>query len=216
MRFECFTNDNFAILLTQPRSLEADFLKTFTAVLEEHKAMIDKLTACQADIEAAAEVLIRTLQHGGKILLCGNGGSAADCQHIAAELVVRYELKRQALAAMALTTDTSILTAHANDFEFDTVFSRQIEAFGNAKDCLIAVSTSGNSRNILHAVTAAKRTGMTVIALTGGDGGALHRQAHVAVIVPSTVTARIQEAHILIGHWWCGAIEERLGVSNPA
>jgi D-sedoheptulose 7-phosphate isomerase len=178
--------------------------------IEEHQAMIARLANCTEVIEVAAELLTSTLQQGGKILLCGNGGSAADCQHIAAEFVVRYEKKRKAMAAIALTTDSSILTAHANDFDFETVFSRQVEALGNDKDCLIAISTSGKSKNILRAVEAAKLKGMAVIGLTGGDGGELSGLATVSVIVPSTVTARIQEAHILIGHWWCGAIEEAL------
>jgi D-sedoheptulose 7-phosphate isomerase len=189
-------------------------LKTFMSELEEHQSMIDRLADCSGVIEAAGEQLINTLKQGGKVLLCGNGGSAADCQHIAAELVVRYEKKRKALAAIALTTDSSILTAHANDFDFETVFSRQIEALGNDKDCLIAISTSGKSKNILRAVEAAKSKGMIVIGLTGCEGGELSKQATVSVIVPSVVTARIQEAHILIGHWWCGAIEEALSVSN--
>jgi D-sedoheptulose 7-phosphate isomerase len=185
-------------------------------VLEEHQSMIARLADCSGVIEAAGELLINTLKQGGKVLLCGNGGSAADCQHIAAEFVVRYEKKRQAMAAIALTTDSSILTAHANDFNFDTVFSRQIEALGNDKDCLIAISTSGKSKNILRAVESAKSKGMMVIGLTGCEGGELSKQATVSVIVPSVVTARIQEAHILIGHWWCGAIEEALSVSDNA
>jgi len=184
--------------------------------LEEHQSMIDRLADCSGAIEAAGGLLINTLKQGGKVLLCGNGGSAADCQHIAAEFVVRYEKKRQAMAAIALTTDTSILTAHANDFDFETVFSRQVEALGNDKDCLIAISTSGKSKNILKAVEAAKSKGMIVIGLTGGEGGDLGKQATVSVIVPSVVTARIQEAHILIGHWWCGVIEEALSVSSNA
>ena len=189
-------------------------MKTFLAVLEEHQSMIARLVSCSGVIESAGELLINTLKQGGKVLLCGNGGSAADCQHIAAEFVVRYEKKRQAMAAIALTTDTSILTAHANDYDFETVFSRQVEALGNAKDCLIAISTSGTSKNILSAVEAAKAKGMMVIGLTGGEGGELGKLATVSVIVPSMVTARIQEAHILIGHWWCGAVEEALSVSN--
>ena len=191
-------------------------MKTFMSELEEHQSMIDRLIDCSGVIEAAGEQLINTLKQGGKVLLCGNGGSAADCQHIAAELVVRYEKKRKALAAIALTTDSSIMTAHANDFDFETVFSRQVEALGNGKDCLIAISTSGKSENILRAVEAAKSKGMIVIGLTGGEGGGLSKQATVSVIVPSVVTARIQEAHILIGHWWCGVIEEALSVSNNA
>ena len=189
-------------------------MKTFSAVLEEHQSMIARLADCSGVIEAAGELLINTLKQGGKVLLCGNGGSAADCQHIAAEFVVRYEKKRRAMAAIALTTDTSILTAHANDYDFETVFSRQVDALGNAKDCLIAISTSGTSKNILSAVEAAKAKGMIVIGLTGGEGGELSELATVSVIVPSIVTARIQEAHILIGHWWCGAVEEALSVSN--
>jgi len=182
-------------------------LKTFIAELNDHNAMMVRLAGCSEAIEAAARVLIFSLKQGGKILLCGNGGSAADCQHIAAELVVQYQKQRQALAAIALTTDTSILTAHANDFGFDTVYSRQVEAIGNERDCLIAISTSGRSKNILNAAAAARLKGMAVIGLTGGDGGELVGQVTHPVIVPSTVTARIQEAHILIGHWWCGAIE---------
>ncbi len=182
-------------------------MKTFIAELDEHNAMMAQLADCSGAIEAAAHVLMLTLKQGGKILLCGNGGSAADCQHIAAELVVQYQKQRQALAAIALTTDTSILTAHANDFGFDTVYSRQVEAIGNERDCLIAISTSGRSKNILNAAAAARLKGMAVIGLTGGDGGELVGQVTHPVIVPSTVTARIQEAHILIGHWWCGAIE---------
>ena len=191
-------------------------MKTFMSELEEHQSMIARLASSSGVIEAAGELLINTLKQGGKVLLCGNGGSAADCQHIAAEFVVRYEKKRQAMAAIALTTDTSILTAHANDYDFETVFSRQVEALGNARDCLIAISTSGTSKNILSAVEAAKAKGMMVIGLTGGDGGELGKLATVSVIVPSMVTARIQEAHILIGHWWCGVIEEALSVSNNA
>jgi D-sedoheptulose 7-phosphate isomerase len=182
-------------------------LKTFIAELNDHNAMMARLAGCSEAIEAAARVLMLTSMQGGKILLCGNGGSAADCQHIAAELVVQYQKQRQALAAIALTTDTSILTAHANDFGFDTVYSRQVEAIGHKKDCLIAISTSGRSKNILNAAAAARLKGMAVIGLTGGDGGELVGQVTHPVIVPSEVTARIQEAHILIGHWWCGAIE---------
>lgn len=182
-------------------------MKTFISELEEHKAMMERLADCSGAIEAAGALLIETLKQGGKILLCGNGGSAADCQHIAAELVVRYEKNRKALAAIALTTDSSILTAHSNDIGFDTVYSRQIEAIANEKDCLIAISTSGTSKNILNTVDAARLKGMVVIGLTGCEGGELSGLVTHSVIVPSDVTARIQEAHILIGHWWCGAIE---------
>jgi len=189
-------------------------MTTFLSELSEHQAMITALRDCSASIETAAEMLINTLRQGGKVLLCGNGGSAADCQHIAAELVVRYRKSRPGLAAIALTTDSSILTAHANDCEFATVFARQVEAIGNANDCLIAISTSGNSDNIVNAAEAALAKGLTVIGLTGNNGGKLVKQSTLSIIVPSTVTARIQEAHILIGHWWCGEIEEVMSVSS--
>lgn len=172
--------------------------------------MMAKLPACAPAIDAAGTLLLDCLRQGGKVLLCGNGGSAADCQHIAAELVVRYEQKRRGLPAIALTTDSSILTAHSNDYEFATVFSRQIEALGRQGDCLIAISTSGNSGNIVKAAETAQQQGLTVIALTGGNGGELLQYATAAVQVPATITARIQEAHILIGHWWCALIEDRL------
>ncbi|TRW90316.1 SIS domain-containing protein [Candidatus Methylobacter oryzae] len=178
--------------------------------------MMERLADCAGAIEAAGELLIKTLEQGGKVLLCGNGGSAADCQHIAAELVVQYQKKRKALAAIALTTDSSILTAHSNDFGFDTVYSRQIEAIANEKDCLVAVSTSGNSRNILNAVEAARLKGMAVIGLTGRDGGEMRELVTHSVIVPSYVTARIQEAHILIGHWWCGVIDDCMDAGGRA
>ena len=191
-------------------------LKKFVTELEEHQVMIASLAEQSDAIEAAGALLINTLKQGGKIMLCGNGGSAADCQHIAAELVVRYEKKRQSMAAIALTTDSSILTAHANDFDFETVFSRQVEGLGHSNDCLIAISTSGTSKNILKATETAKSKGMAVIGLTGNEGGELSKQATLAVIVPSKVTARIQEAHILIGHWWCGVIEEALSDRSNA
>jgi D-sedoheptulose 7-phosphate isomerase len=191
-------------------------LKTFISELEQHQAMITRLADCSGAIEAAGKLLIETLTQGGKILLCGNGGSAADCQHIAAELVVRYEKNRKALAAVALTTDSSILTANSNDFGFDSIYSRQVEAIANEKDCLIAISTSGTSKNILKAVEAARLKSMVVIGLTGRDGGELSGMVTHSVIVPSDVTARIQEAHILIGHWWCGAIDDYMDVGGRA
>jgi D-sedoheptulose 7-phosphate isomerase len=183
-------------------------LKTFIAELEQHQAMIEKLRTRTDVIESAGEILIDTLKQGGKILLCGNGGSAADCQHIAAEFVVRYEKHRRPLAAIALTTDSSILTAHSNDYHFDSVFARQVEALGSENDCLIAISTSGTSKNVLNAAEAAIDKGMAVIGLTGNGGGMLAGIATLSIVVPEQVTARIQEAHILIGHWWCGLVEE--------
>jgi len=185
-------------------------LRTFISELEQHSLVINQLVNCQSAIDEAAQLLLTTLKQGGKILLCGNGGSAADCQHIAAEFVVRYENVRKGLAAIALTTDSSILTAHSNDFEFETVFSRQVEAIGKQSDCLVAISTSGNSKNVVKAAAVAKQLGMSVITLTGGNGGCLQQYSTISVKVPSLVTARIQEAHILIGHWWCALVEDSL------
>ncbi|ESS69188.1 phosphoheptose isomerase GmhA [Methyloglobulus morosus KoM1] len=196
-------------------------MRTFLSILAQHQAVFEQLANNNDTIEAAGALLIDTLKQEGKVLLCGNGGSAADCQHIAAEFVVRYEKDRKALPAIALTTDTSILTASANDFDFNSVFSRQVEALGNAHDCLIAISTSGRSGNVIAAVKAAKAKGMNVIALTGHNESELSRLASITVKIPSTVTARIQEAHILIGHWWCAIVEDAFSeeavnaVDNP-
>ena len=189
-------------------------MKTFNEELTQHIAVMKLAESCSESVESAAKLLAVTFERGNKVLLCGNGGSAADAQHIAAEFVVRYQLKRRALPAIALTTDTSILTAHANDFDFDSVFARQIEALGNAGDTLIAISTSGNSKNIVQAAQIARAKNLNVIALTGENGGALAEFATNLITVPSNITARIQETHILIGHYWCGVVEESVNVSE--
>ncbi len=191
-------------------------MKTFSEELAQHVAVMTLVESCSESIEAAAKLLVTTFESGHKVLLCGNGGSAADAQHIAAEFVVRYQLKRRALPAIALTTDTSILTAHANDFDFDSVFARQIEALGNSGDTLIAISTSGNSKNIVQAAQIARAKNLNVIALTSENGGALAEFATNLISVPSNITARIQETHILIGHYWCGVVEESVNVSESA
>ena len=180
----------------------------FTDVLQEHQQLINQLSSYKPLISTASKLIISTLISGHKILLCGNGGSAADCQHFAAELVIRYHKNRRAYPAIALTTDTSILTAHPNDFSFDSLFSRQVEALGVEGDCLIAFSTSGNSENIIQASIAAKQQGMSVIGLMGGDGGRLKSQVDMPIVIPSKTTARIQEAHQLIYHWWCEMVDE--------
>jgi D-sedoheptulose 7-phosphate isomerase len=182
-------------------------VKTFLSLLSQHQEVLEQLANHSDAIEAAGALLVDTLKKDGKILLCGNGGSAADCQHIAAEFVVRYENKRRALPAIALTTDSSILTASGNDFDFDSIFSRQVEALGNPNDCLIAISTSGRSGNVIAAVKSALAKGMTVIGLTGSEESEISRLATLTIKVPSTITARIQEAHIVIGHWWCSKVE---------
>lgn len=183
-------------------------MSNFSESVDEHRKVLDDLSRIDDAITSANQQIQQTFAKGGKVLLCGNGGSAADCQHIAAEFVVRYQKIRAALPAISLTTDTSILTAHPNDFEFETVFSRQVEALGNEGDCLIAISTSGDSANVLQAVSTANKRGMTVIGMTGGEGGKLVEQVDTAVVVPSKVTARIQEMHILIAHWWCEEAEK--------
>lgn len=147
------------------------------------------------------------LRSGKKILFCGNGGSAADAQHLAAELVGRYEKNRKALPAIALTTDTSVLTAVGNDFGFDEVYARQVEALGNMGDVIIAISTSGNSNNVVRAVEAARAKGMHTIAFTGASGGKLKEICDLIYAVPSDITARIQEMHILGGHIICELVE---------
>ncbi|MBV9241228.1 MAG: D-sedoheptulose 7-phosphate isomerase [Acidobacteria bacterium] len=178
----------------------AEHLKTIGAVQEE----------CRNQIGKCAELLTETFRQGHKVLICGNGGSAADAQHIAAEFVGRYENERRALPAIALTTDTSALTALANDYDFERIFARQIEALASAGDCLIAISTSGNSPNVIAAVMKAREKGCKVVGMTGQSGKKLAGLCDVSVRVPSTRTARIQEAHILIAHIWCEVIEADL------
>ncbi|WP_308910065.1 D-sedoheptulose 7-phosphate isomerase [Pseudokordiimonas caeni] len=159
-------------------------------------------------IERAIHMVSDCFQEAGKILLIGNGGSAADAQHLAAELVGRFMAERKALPAIALTTDTSILTAVANDYSFDRVFARQIEALGRAGDVLIAISTSGNSRNIIEGVLAAKNVGLKVIGMTGSAGGRLAEVADLCISAPTDETSHIQELHIMIGHMICAQVEE--------
>ena len=158
--------------------------------------------ACVAPAEDAARAIAESLKNGGKLMLCGNGGSAADAQHLAAEFVATLDHNnpRQALAAIALTTDTSFLTAYANDFGFEGVFERQIEALGKKGDVLIGLSTSGNSANVVRGMEAAHARGITTIAMTGGKGGKLVESADITIAVPSQSTAHIQECHIALGH----------------
>jgi len=159
-------------------------------------------------IHEVAVACVHALESGGKIILFGNGGSAADAQHIAAELVGRYLRNRRALGAIALTTNTSSLTAIGNDYSFERLFSRQIEAIGNRGDLAIGISTSGNSENVLRALTAAKEKGMVAVGLTGSSGGKLRDETNYCLCIPSEQTPRIQEAHIAVGHILCEIIEE--------
>lgn len=190
-----------------------DLNKKINDSISESIAVKQKVVEhCSQDIIASANKLAEVLSNGGKVLFCGNGGSAADSQHLAAELVVRLRshVNRAALPAIALTVDTSILTAGGNDIGFDNVFARAVEAYGSSGDILVAISTSGNSENVLRAVKKANELGLTTIGLLGKDGGTIKPECAFSVVVPSGVTARVQESHITIGHIWCEAIEEIL------
>lgn len=185
-----------------------------TVSLTEHIAVLQDILSSQSDIIAeCANSIYETFDRGNKVLLCGNGGSAADAQHIAAEFVGRYETERKALPAIALTTDTSALTALANDYDFERIFARQVEALAVEGDCLIAISTSGNSPNVIAAVMTARKKGCTVIGLTGADGKKLASLCDASVLVPSARTARIQEAHITVAHIWCEIIDAKIAQS---
>jgi len=162
------------------------------------------------EIASMVKLIITAYRIGGKVVLFGNGGSAADAQHLAGELVGQFKLNRQALPAIALTTNTSTLTAVANDYGYEVAFSRQVEALVNEKDVVIGISTSGNSPNVIEAMKMAKMKGAKTIGLTGGNGGKLAEVADLALIVPSDSTPRIQEAHITIGHIVCELVEREL------
>ena len=178
------------------------------ASLDGNLRLVGKLKSMAPEIARAADRLIGCLKSGGKILICGNGGSAADAQHIAAELVGRFRRERGALPAIALTTDTSILTALANDYSFEEVFRRQVEALGRPGDLLLAISTSGNSPNLVRAVQEARAAGMKTFALLGKDGGKLAGAVDLALVVPASETARIQEGQAVIYHILCDLVEE--------
>lgn len=162
------------------------------------------------NIESCAEMIYETLMRGNKLLFCGNGGSAADSQHLAAEFVGRYETERRAFPAIALTTDTSALTALGNDYTFERIFSRQVEALANEGDLLIAISTSGNSPNIISAVMTARTKGCRTLGMTGKNGKKLASLCDTSILILSERTARIQEAHITIGHIWCEIIDAKV------
>ncbi|MCM8797178.1 MAG: D-sedoheptulose 7-phosphate isomerase [Candidatus Omnitrophica bacterium] len=161
-------------------------------------------------IKEIVDLVIDCLRKGGKIILFGNGGSASDAQHIAAEFIGRFKKDRTALAAIALTTNTSVLTSLANDYGYDVVFAKQIEALGQKNDIAIGISTSGKAKNVIAGLRQAKKNGLKTIAITGGDGGEIAKLADAALIVPSYITARIQEAHITIAHIICELAEEAL------
>ena len=187
-----------------------DFIRSEIAASAETKQKILEDDALIDEIEKVAELCVDLYRNGKKTLLAGNGGSAADAQHIAAELVGRYGFDRPSIPSLALTTDTSNLTAIGNDYGYDKVFSRQLEGMGSEGDLFIGISTSGNSQNIVNAFESARAKGIATVALVGRDGGQMGKMADYAIIVPSNATPRIQESHILIGHILCDIIEKTL------
>lgn len=184
----------------------------FSTNLHEHIDLFGNLIGLGPDVERVCETVAASLGAGGKLLICGNGGSASDSQHMAAEFTGRFIKDRPPMAAIALSTDTSALTCIGNDYSFAEVFSRQVQALGRPGDCLIGISTSGNSLNVLNALEAANSIGMTTIGLLGRDGGKIVAICKHSIVVPNNVTARIQEAHILIIHTICGSVEMSLGL----
>ena len=178
--------------------------------IDESIAAIASLRELQPEIEAAIALLTEALQNGGKILACGNGGSAADGAHFTTEFLCRFVDNRRALPAISLTCDGSFLTATANDFGYDYVFARQIEGLGKKEDVLVAITTSGNSPNVKRALEAARERGMKSVALLGRDGGGTKGIADIDITVPGAVTARIQEAHKVVIHLLCAGVEEQL------
>lgn len=184
--------------------------------IDEHLRTIEHLRHQAAEIERIATAMIGCLSRGGCVFWLGNGGSAADSQHLAAELVGRFERERRGLASIALTTDSSAFTAIGNDLGFDQVFARQVEALGRPADLVIGISTSGNSPNVLRAIETARDRGMATVALSGRDGGRLRALADICLVVPSENTARIQEAHILIGHMLCDRVERHFSGQAPS
>jgi D-sedoheptulose 7-phosphate isomerase len=188
-------------------------MSIFISNIVEHKEVLEKLHHLDVDVRRAGQLAVGVLRNGGKILFCGNGGSAADCQHLAAEMTGRFINDRRPLAALALSTDTSALTCIGNDYSFDEVFARQLIGLGRNEDLLIGISTSGNSQNVIRAVEEAKKMGMYTVGLLGRDGGKLRLMCDHSIIVPSQITARVQECHILIGHSLCGLIEQELGLA---
>ncbi|MCF8035702.1 MAG: SIS domain-containing protein [Desulfobacteraceae bacterium] len=186
-------------------------MRSFTQIVDEHNQVLSaSVESLEQPFQTAANLCIRALENKGKLLICGNGGSASDAQHFAAELVGRFERERNGWPAIALTTDTSIITALGNDYGFEHCFSRQVAALGAAGDILIAMSTSGNSENILRATGAARELDMKVIGFTGQGGGALAPLVDALFAVPAKRTARIQEVHEICLHALAEAIEENL------
>ncbi len=182
---------------------------------QDHLRVIAQFASCTT-IDPAAQAIIASIAAGGTLFICGNGGSAADAQHIAAEFTGRYLRKRRSLSAVALTTDTSAITAIGNDYSFEEIFSRQLEGLGKSEDILLAISTSGNSKNVIKAVEVAAEKGMKTIGLLGRDGGALSKMVDIAIVVPSDITARVQEGHILVYHILCEEVDAYFSAQEHA
>jgi len=180
------------------------------SLIKEHLDLFVKVESISPEINSASRLIIDALKSQRKILICGNGGSASDSQHLAAEFIGRFEKDREALAAIALTTDTSILSALGNDYGYDLIFAKQVAGLGIEGDVLIGISTSGNSKNVIQAVKAAKQKNLKTIGLLGGNGGKLKSEVDIPVIVPHNRTARIQEVHLFIYHYWALQAEDKL------
>lgn len=197
--------------MKKPSSFSSEIGGEIKAALEESASLLGRIGAESAStIAAMASLVVESYRSGGRLLVCGNGGSAADAQHVAGELVGRFLKERSPLSCISLTTDTSVITAVGNDYGFDQVFARQVRAHGRKGDVLLAISTSGNSPNVLRAVEEARRGGMKTIALSGRDGGALAREADICLTVPSHACPRIQEGHGAVCHILCDLVERAL------
>jgi len=200
--------------MTLVSQLPNDVRSAVSQHLQEHLAVVSKLDNQLGDqIVDVARLIAKALASGNILYWCGNGGSASDSQHLAAEFIGRFKNNRRPLASVALTTDTSVITCVANDFGYDQIFVRQVEALCRKGDVLVAISTSGNSRNVVEAVKSATQLGVTTVGLLSATGGALRELVTYPLLVPSTSTARIQESHILIGHMLCDLVERELGIA---
>lgn len=187
-----------------------EYIDNVKNIISQHSSVVQQLALIEKDISAACELIIRAIESSHKIAFCGNGGSAADAQHLAAEFTGKFMLDRNPMPAMAFTTNSSVLTAIANDYSFEDVFKRQAQAFLSEGDIFIGISTSGNSKNILSAAQVATSKGAKTIALTGQSGGLMADNFDLSIKVPSTSTARIQEVHILVGHIICEIVESKV------
>jgi phosphoheptose isomerase len=189
---------------------------TFNESLEELRSVLTASTALAPVVSTVGESILASLRQGGKLLTCGNGGSAADALHLAEELVGRYKIERRALPAICLNSDVTALTCIGNDYGYDAIFARQVEALGRRGDVLVGFTTSGNSANVLAAFAAARARGITTVLLSGKDGGKARTQCDYPIIVPSATTARIQEVHTLVLHQWLEAIDAADWTQLPA